>query len=122
MHPRGGGHRRQTRAAHTLGIEFGALPFDKLVELLLVQQLIEAPIERVTRPAGNSVIVTHIAGCRSRFRLPMAIADCSTLTATSGTLSVCSSGALDLTALCWPALILQVRPAVACDESHLETI
>jgi len=42
--------------------------FDKIVKPMLTQQLIQAP---GAAAIGTSVAVTHIAGCRSRLRLPM---------------------------------------------------
>jgi hypothetical protein len=43
---------------------------DDGVEAVLSQQLIQPTIEGMTR-----VAVTHIAGCRSRFRLPIDMGD-----------------------------------------------
>ena len=40
---------RQTRSAHGLGVELRALGFDKVVEAMLAQQLIQAAIERMPR-------------------------------------------------------------------------
>jgi hypothetical protein len=41
--------RRHARSAHRLRVEAGALGFDEIVESVLAQQLIQPPIERMTR-------------------------------------------------------------------------
>jgi hypothetical protein len=41
------------------------LAFDEIIESVLAQQLVQA--------VGNSVVGTHIVGCRSRVRVPIAM-------------------------------------------------
>jgi len=48
-----------------------ALRFNEIVEPVLPQQLVQTSVERMTRGVGNSVVASHIAGCRSRVRLPI---------------------------------------------------
>ena len=40
---------RQTRAAHRLGVEGGALTLDEIIETMLAQQLVQAPVEGMAR-------------------------------------------------------------------------
>ena len=63
--------RWQARAAHRLGIEWLALTFDEIIEVVLGQQLIQPRVERMAAEIGRSVVITHISGCRSRSRFPM---------------------------------------------------
>jgi len=51
------------------------LRFDEGVEAVLSQQLIQPTIEGMTRGRRQVLAVTHIAGCRSRFRLPIDMDD-----------------------------------------------
>ena len=61
----------QAGAAHRGGVEAGTLRFDEVVEAVLSQQLIQPTMEGMTRGVGKFVAVTHVAGCRSRVRVPI---------------------------------------------------
>jgi hypothetical protein len=63
---------RQSGPAHRLRIKAGALRFDEIVESMLAQQLIQAPNGSLAA-VGESVVGTHIVGCRSRLPLPIAM-------------------------------------------------
>ena len=58
-----------------LRVDAGALGFDEIVDPVLSKQLIQAPVERVTGRRRWVRAVTHIAGCRSRLRLPIVIGE-----------------------------------------------
>jgi hypothetical protein len=49
------------------------LSYGEIVKPLLAQQPIQSRVERVTRAVGKSVVVTHIAGCCTRLRVPIAM-------------------------------------------------
>jgi hypothetical protein len=55
---------------HRLRIKAGAPGVDEIVEAVLLQQMIQPPVERMTR-GRRQVVATHIGGCRSRLRLPI---------------------------------------------------
>jgi hypothetical protein len=61
--------RRQAQPSHDFRIEWLTLTFDKIIEVVLGQPLIQSRVEWVT--VGKFVVATHISGCRSRTRFPM---------------------------------------------------
>ena len=76
--------RRQTQSAHRLGIKAGALRLDKIVEVMLTQQLIQTSIKRMARRRRQ------ILGRHPYRWLPIALSfahrhapQCTTLTARS---------------------------------------
>ena len=67
--------RRQTRPAHPVGVERGALALDEGIETRLVEDAIQSFVERVTSASRQvGALATHIDGCRARRRrLPIAM-------------------------------------------------
>jgi hypothetical protein len=67
---------RQARAPDVLSVESLTQALDVAVEVVLVENLIQSPVERMRSTPPGSWVATHIDACFAcRRRLPIAIGD-----------------------------------------------